>query len=149
MPERLERVQRFDRSRDDLFPFFADALNLERITPPWLKFRVLTPGPLEMRVGALIDYRLSLYGVPIRWRTEIQVWEPPSRFVDSQLRGPYRLWVHEHRFEIDGEGCVMFDRVDYESPLGWLVHRPFVTPQVEQIFDYRFRALRKLFGPKR
>lgn len=148
MPKLLQRRQRFCQSREELFPFFADAYNLERITPPWLKFRVLTAAPIEMHVGTLIDYRLSLYGIPVRWRTEIRGWDPPHRFVDAQLRGPYRLWVHEHRFEDDGDGCLMIDRVEYISPVGWLVHRPLVTPQVERIFDYRCDALRKIFGPE-
>ena len=91
------------RGLDELFPFFAEARNLETLTPSWLSFKVLTPGPVEMRPGTLIDYRLAWHGLPLRWRTIIDVWEPPHRFVDRMLKGPYRLWVHEHTFTaVDG-----------------------------------------------
>ena len=111
----------------EVFPFFADARNLERLTPPWLRFAVLTSGPIEMRPGATIDYRLRLRGVPIRWRSEITAWEPPLRFVDEQRRGPYRLWVHEHRFE-ERDGCtVASDHVRYAVWGGRVVDRPAGT----------------------
>jgi ligand-binding SRPBCC domain-containing protein len=130
----------------ELFPFFADAANLERITPPWLGFHILTPPPIEMRPGALIDYRLRVRGIPLRWRTRIAVWEPPGRFVDEQVRGPYRRWVHEHTFvERDG-GALCRDSVRYAVPGGELVHRWLVRPDVERIFAWRQQALARLFG---
>ena len=100
----LERAQRLPGSPDEVFAFFADAHNLEAITPPWLGFRIVTPGPIEMRPGALIEYRLRLHRVPVRWLTRIETWEPGRRFVDVQVRGPYRLWHHTHEFEPDGAG---------------------------------------------
>lgn len=146
----LEREQIIARPRDELFPFFADARNLEAITPRFLQFQVITPGPIEMRAGALIDYRIRLRGVPIRWRTEISVWEPPFRFVDRQLRGPYRKWVHEHRFEEVAGGTRCLDRVEYAVPGGPLiedvVHTLFVRRDVERIFDYRRETLDRLLG---
>ena len=137
------------RPRAEVFPFFAEAGNLEAITPPWLRFRVLTPGPLEMRRGALIDYRLRLRGVPIRWRTEITAWEPPDRFVDEQVRGPYRLWVHEHTFEPETrggiEGTRVRDHVRYAVPGGALVDALFVRREVAAIFAFRQRVLAERF----
>ena len=144
----LEREQIIARPRDELFPFFAEARNLEAITPAFLRFQVLTPGPIEMRAGALIDYRIRLRGVPIRWRTEISVWEPPFRFVDRQLSGPYRKWVHEHRFEEVPGGTRCLDRVEYAVPGGPLledvVHALFVRRDVARIFDFRRDALERL-----
>jgi ligand-binding SRPBCC domain-containing protein len=133
------------RRREEVFPFFADARNLERITPPWLRFRILTPGPIEMREGALIDYRLRIRGVPVRWRTRIAAWEPPYRFVDEQVRGPYRRWVHEHTFEATDGGTLCRDRVRYAVPGGALVARALVRPDVERIFAYRRDVLTALF----
>lgn len=135
------------RPRAEVFPFFADAANLQAITPPWLDFRILTPGPIAMRPGALIDYRLKLRGFPIRWRTQITVWEPPFRFVDRQLKGPYRQWVHEHSFEEKDGGTLCRDRVDYAVPGGALVNRIFVQRDVETIFAYRREQLERLFPP--
>ncbi len=135
------------RPRAEVFPFFADAANLQAITPPWLDFRILTPGPIAMRPGALIDYRLKLRGFPIRWRTKITVWEPPFRFVDRQLKGPYRQWVHEHSFEEKDGGTLCRDRVDYAVPGGALVNRIFVQRDVETIFAYRRGQLERLFPP--
>jgi ligand-binding SRPBCC domain-containing protein len=131
---------------DDVFPFFAEARNLERITPKWLRFEVLTPDPIEMGAGALIEYRLRWRGVPLRWRTEIEAWEPPHRFVDRQLRGPYLLWRHEHRFVEQGEQTLASDRVDYAAPGGRLAHRLIVDRDVQRIFAYRRLALETIFG---
>ena len=131
---------------EELFPFFADAANLNVITPPWLHFDILTAGPLEMRAGTLIDYRLRVRGIPLRWRTRINDWEPPYRFVDEQIRGPYRRWIHEHRFEPRDGGTHVGDRVQYSVPLDWAAHALFVRPDVERIFQFRSQALQKLFS---
>ena len=140
----LTRVQRLPGSPEDVFPFFADARNLEAITPALLRFEVVTPDPIEMRVGTLIQYRLRLRGLPIRWLTSIQAWEPPYRFVDVQVSGPYALWHHTHSFARDGDTTVMTDVVRYAiglGPLGDLAHRLFVRRDVAAIFDFRYEAL--------
>jgi ligand-binding SRPBCC domain-containing protein len=134
--------------RSRVFPFFADARNLETLTPPWLNFEVLSPGPLEMKVGLKIDYRLRIHGIPIRWQSEISAWEPPFRFVDEQRRGPYSLWHHEHRFEERDGGTLCIDLVQYRAPGGPfrpLIERFFVRPDVEKIFAYRTRKMLELF----
>ena len=129
---------------DPVFDFFARAENLELLTPPWLSFQILNPD-LEMREGALIDYKLRIHGIPLRWRSQITVWEPPHRFVDVQIRGPYRLWEHEHRFtEIEG-GTLVEDRVKYAVLGGSWIERLFVAPDLTRIFDYRQARLRELF----
>jgi ligand-binding SRPBCC domain-containing protein len=144
VPYVLERSQRLDRPVDEVFAFYAEARNLEAITPPWLGFRVLTPGAIAMRPGALIEYRLRLHGVPLRWRTRIEVWEPPRRFVDVQVRGPYALWEHTHDFApVDG-GVEIRDRVRYALPLGVLgrlAHTLFVRRDLERIFAFRAAAV--------
>jgi ligand-binding SRPBCC domain-containing protein len=132
-----------------VFDFFAEAHNLERITPPWLSFTVLTPDPIEMRVGALIDYRLRVHGIPLRWTSRIEDWEPGRSFVDRQLRGPYGLWHHRHTFAEEGQGTVVGDEVDYAMPfgaLGDLAHPLFVRRDLERIFTYRHEAVPRLLG---
>ena len=131
----------------EVFAFFSDARNLERLTPPWVGFRILTPTPIEMRAGALIDYRIRVRGVPLRWRTAITVWEPPFRFVDLQLRGPYVWWHHEHRFEAEAGGTRVMDTVEYKAPLAWLSHPLLVSRDVSRIFAYRSELLPRLIGP--
>jgi len=131
---------------DVLFPFYAAASNLERITPPSLRFEMLTPGPIEMAEGVRIEYRLRLRGVPMRWRSVIRVWDPPHRFVDEQERGPYRLWWHEHTFAAEGGGTRVNDRVRYRVPGGRLIERAFVRPELRRIFTYRQRALTSIFA---
>jgi ligand-binding SRPBCC domain-containing protein len=134
---------------EELFPFFADAANLDALTPPWLHFKILTPLPIAMRAGALIDYKLRVRGVPVRWRTHISAWQPPHRFVDEQIRGPYRQWIHEHTFELRDGGTLARDVVRYAVPLDFLAHRWLVRPDVEKIFAYRAQELRKRFSPQR
>jgi ligand-binding SRPBCC domain-containing protein len=137
---------RVPRQRAEVFAFFADAGNLQELTPPWLRFEILTPRPIEMGPGTLIDYRLHLRFIPVRWRTRITVWEPPHRFLDEQLRGPYRLWLHEHTFEEDGDGTLCGDFVRYAVPFGALANRLVVARDVRKIFAYRERRLREIFG---
>ncbi len=132
--------------RETVFPFFADARNLEVITPPWLNFKIVTPGEIPMRVGALIDYQIRIHGFPVRWRTRIADWNPPVSFVDEQLRGPYRLWHHTHTFAEKDSGTLCLDRVEYAVPGGALVNKFFVRADVEKIFAYRAVALKKHFG---
>ncbi len=134
------------RPRDEVFAFFADAHNLQTLTPPWLKFDVLTPAPIAMRPGALIDYRIRVHGLPIRWRTEITAWNPPHHFVDVQLRGPYTLWHHTHTFEEQDGGTLCLDDVRYRPRGGALVNWLFVRRDVERIFTFRQEQLRKTFG---
>jgi ligand-binding SRPBCC domain-containing protein len=145
----LEREVSLPVPREQVFPFFADARNLERLTPPALRFQILTPGTIEMRAGAIIDYRLRLSGLPFRWRTVIETWEPPVRFVDVQQKGPYSVWRHTHTFEATPEGTRMRDRVEYAlpfGPLGALAHRLFVARQLEQVFTFRARVVKELFS---
>jgi ligand-binding SRPBCC domain-containing protein len=138
--------------RERVFAFFSDAHNLEEITPAFLRFHVVTPAPIAMRPGTIIDYKLRLHGVPIRWRSEITVFDPPCRFVDEQRRGPYRVWHHEHLFEespgIDRgpPGTNVIDRVTYAHFGGDLVHRYLVRPSLERIFAFRKEKIRELLG---
>ncbi len=131
---------------NELFGFFAEARNLEKLTPPWLRFKVLTKGPITMNAGTLIDYRIHWRGIPLRWRTEIEAWEPPHRFVDRQIRGPYRLWRHEHLFIDRGNGTSIIDRVEYAPFGGALAQRLVVARDVKRIFAYRHEVLHRTFG---
>lgn len=136
------------RPRAEVFPFFADAHNLQTLTPPWLKFEVLTPAPITLRPGVLIDYRITVHGFPIRWRTEIIEWDPPNQFVDVQLTGPYTLWHHTHIFRERDRGTTCCDRVRYRPRGGALIQWLFVRRDVERIFQYRQQRLREIFCPK-
>lgn len=145
----LERTQVIPLSIDKVFAFFADATNLEAITPDWLHFEILTSGALAMKPGTLIEYKLRWRRLPVRWLTAITTWSPPSRFVDVQLRGPYRLWEHEHTFEGISDGTLMRDVVRYALPggfLGRLAHFCFVRGDLERIFDFRARKVAELLG---
>jgi ligand-binding SRPBCC domain-containing protein len=137
---------RLPRPPEEIFPFFADAGNLDAITPPWLHFRIVTPRPIEMREGALIDYKLRVHGLPLSWRTLIREWNPPHHFVDEQLRGPYRQWIHRHTFEPQNGGTLARDIVHYAVPFDFVAHALFVRRDIEKIFAYRQKALRELFG---
>jgi ligand-binding SRPBCC domain-containing protein len=146
----LEREQRLPGPPADVFPFFADARNLEAITPPLLRFEVVTPEPIEMGVGTFLQYRLRLHGVPATWHTTIQAWDPPHRFVDVQVRGPYALWHHTHTFEATADGdTLMRDVVRYAigfGALGEIAHRALVRRDVEAIFDFRAREVPRLIA---
>ena len=137
----LRREQALEVPVEAAFAFFADARNLEAITPPLLRFELVTPPPIEMGVGTFLQYRLRVRGVPVRWDTLIQAWEPPRRFIDVQVRGPYRLWHHTHEVEpLDGDRSLMRDTVRYAigfGPLGKLAHRLVVRRDLQAIFDYR------------
>lgn len=143
---KLHQELRLPRQRDEVFPFFANARNLETITPPRLSFRILTPAPVAMRTGTLIDYELRLRGLPLRWQSEITVWDPPHRFVDEQRRGPYRRWIHEHLFEEYNGGTLCIDHVHYAILGGRLVERLFVRRNLERIFAFRRVKLLELFA---
>jgi len=140
------------RPRDEVFAFFSDARNLQRITPDFLRFQLLTSGPITMRPGTLIDYRLTLRGVPLRWRTKITTWEPPVRFADIQLRGPYAEWCHTHTFEEEDGGTLVRDTVGYRlwgpSLVTGLVNRILVAPDTKRIFEFRHKALAEAFDAK-
>jgi ligand-binding SRPBCC domain-containing protein len=131
-----------------LFPFFADAGNLDAITPSWLNFRIVTPPPIAMRAGTLIDYKLRVRGLPLRWRTLIKEWQPPHRFVDEQVRGPYRQWIHTHTFEPRDGGTLARDVVQYSVPCDFIAYPLFVRRDIGKIFDFRQEALRARFGEK-
>ena len=130
----------------EVFEFFADAHNLEALTPPMLRFEVLTPAPIRMEAGTLIDYKLRLRGIPMRWQSEITAWDPPHRFVDEQRRGPYSMWAHEHIFEEKDCGTLARDIVNYAVPGGALVNRLFVARDVRRIFEYRTERLLEALG---
>lgn len=145
----LHRSQRVPVPPSRAFDFYADARNLEPMTPPWLHFRLLTSSSSQMGAGTLLDYRLRLHGIPIRWRTRIETWDRPHRFTDVQLRGPYALWHHTHEFRPYGDdGCEMHDVVRYAipfGPLGELARRLFVRRDLDRIFDFRREAFAAQF----
>jgi ligand-binding SRPBCC domain-containing protein len=157
----LERTQLLPGTPEEVFPFFADARNLEAITPPLLRFSVVTPEPIEMGVGTFIQYRLGFHHVPVTWHTSIQAWDPPHRFVDVQVRGPFALWHHTHRFTpapSDPRATLMTDTVRYAVGFGFageIAHRVLVRRDLESIFDFRRQELPRLLpgtgrtGPSR
>lgn len=134
---------------EQVFEFFSDAANLQVITPEWFNFRITTPQPIEMREGAIIEYKMKIRHVPIRWRTRIEIWEPPHRFADNQLKGPYKRWFHTHTFESKDGGTLCGDHIEYivpGGPLAPIVHKLFVKRDVDMIFDYRQKKLMEEFG---
>ncbi len=136
----LDRTQFIPRPRGEVFAFFARPENLQALTPDFLHFRFLTPSPIPMHVGALIEYQLRLWGVPVTWSTRIAAFDPEDQFADEQIRGPYRTWRHSHEFHAVACGTQMIDRVEYEmplGPLGRLAHWLFVRRWLTRIFDYR------------
>jgi len=147
---RLEREQRLEHPVDEVFQFFSRASNLERITPAWLSFEMLTPEPILMHIGTLIEYRLRVHRVPLRWVSRIEAWDPGRSFVDRQLRGPYGLWHHRHIFEpVEANATIVRDDVEYAlplGPLGELAHPLFVRRDVERIFEYRRQAVDRLLA---
>lgn len=147
MPHRIATDMTLARPLEAVFDFFADARNLESITPPELRFEFRTLGPIEMRAGARIEYRIRLYGVPFRWRTRIDCWEPGIRFVDRQESGPFRLWIHEHRFEsVSATSTRIRDAVQYALPLEPIgrLALPLVRAKLARIFAYREARVRTL-----
>lgn len=146
---RLERSQLIYQAIEQVFAFFADAGNLELITPPFLHFRMLTPPPMQMKPGTLIDYQLRLFHVPFHWKTRIETFEPRQYFTDVQIAGPYRRWHHRHEFSVVPEGTLVRDIVEYElplGPLGALAHLLFVRRTLQRIFDYRRQQVVELLG---
>jgi ligand-binding SRPBCC domain-containing protein len=129
------------RPIEEVFAFFADAHNLEVLTPPWLHFRTVTPDPVVLAVGTRFEHRLRVKGVPVRWESEIIRWDPPRRFVDEQRRGPYRLWIHEHCFASRDDGTEVSDHVEYAVPGGAAINHLLVAPDLRKVFDYRCQAL--------
>jgi ligand-binding SRPBCC domain-containing protein len=144
--EVLRRETIVPRGLEETFAFFSDARNLERLTPPWVGFEILTPTPINMGAGTLIDYRIRVHGIPLKWKTEIVVWEPPHCFVDVQVRGPYRWWHHTHRFEACAGGTRVMDEVEYRAPFSWISHGLMVNRDVAKIFAYRESALAQELG---
>lgn len=145
----LRREQLVRAGLPEVFEFFSQARNLEVLTPDWLRFEVLMPEPVRMCEGTVIDYRLRLHGLPLRWRSRIERWEPRRTFVDRQVHGPYRIWHHRHEFEVAGSGTIVRDIVHYAmpwGPLGQLAHVLLVRRDLARIFDYRTEAVKRVLG---
>jgi len=148
MLHRFQTSMRLPRPRREVLAFFADAANLQRMTPPEVGFEMLTPQPIQLTAGAHVEYKLRLLGVPVRWQTRIARWDPPHEFVDEQLQGPYKLWVHTHRFQEKDGMTTMADEVQYRLPFWPLgeVADPLVRAQLQRIFRYRQEVIHKYFG---
>ena len=144
---RLRTSVKLSLPPDQVFAFFADAGNLQKLTPSRLHFEIVTPMPISMQVGTIIDYRIRYWGMPLRWRSRISGWDPPFAFEDTQERGPYTRWVHTHRFRPDGDGTLAEDEVDYivpGGPLGPLMHAGWIRRDLEQSFQFRGRRMRSV-----
>lgn len=144
---RLKTQLWLPHARDKIFDFFADPRNLDRLTPAWLKFRIAKPDTTKIVRGAILDYRLRIHGLPIHWQSEISAWEPPNRFIDRQIKGPYSLWIHLHYFEDSDGGTIVGDDVEYAVPGGTIVQKLLVAPDLDRVFEYRHYVLDKLFNP--
>jgi len=145
----LTFAQQVPRGLQEVFAFFSRAENLEAITPSWLHFKTLAVAPEPIRLGTRISYSLRLHGIPLHWTSEIVEWDPPHRFVDLQLHGPYKLWRHEHRFEARGDGTRIVDTVNLSLPfgvLGQLAYKIKVRSDVHEIFAFREKKIQALFG---
>lgn len=148
-PYTLRREQVVRRKLEEVFEFFSCANNLESLTPEWLKFKVISVDPQPLRKGSQICYRLRVHGLPVRWTSEIVEWEPPHKFVDLQVRGPYKLWRHTHSFQAEQERTRITDEVLYALPLaalGRVAHRLLVRSDLEKVFEFREKKIRELFG---
>ncbi|MBL7883349.1 MAG: SRPBCC family protein [Bacteroidia bacterium] len=145
----LKRETIINKPIQEVFDFFSKAENLNKITPPNMNFKILTPLPIQMKKGTLIDYRIKVNSIPFKWKTEITDWNPPFRFIDTQLKGPYNTWIHEHIFEERDEKTIMMDIVQFKSP-GWflepIIHLLFIEKKVKAIFDYREEQLLRIFN---
>ena len=142
---RLQQEQWIQSPIAEVFEFFSNAANLQILTPDWLSFEIVTPMPVELNVGALIDYRLKVRGLPLNWQSEITEWNPPYHFVDEQKRGPYRQWHHTHEFREQDGGTLVVDTIEYAVPGGHVIHTLFVKRDVERIFKYRQEKLEEIF----
>jgi len=146
---RLHREQIIGRPREEVFSFFEKPENLARITPPSMGFKIITPSPIHMAPGALIDYTIRIFGIRRRWTTRITEYNPPYAFVDEQMRGPYSFWRHTHHFEEIPDGTRVVDTVEYVVPFGIfgrLIHALFVKWQLDRIFNYRAQRIKSIFG---
>ena len=132
--------------RVEVFDFLSKAEKLNLQTPPWVHFSILTPLPIEMRQGAVIRYRIRVRGIPVRWDSEITEWEPPLRFTDTQIRGPYSYWIHRHEFDETPEGTLATDDITYRVPGGALINRLYVAGELRKIFAHRKARLLQIYG---
>lgn len=144
----LTKTTVINKPLSEVFEFFSNAENLNKITPPDMQFKILTPLPIIIKKGTLIDYKIKVNGIPFNWQTEISEWEPNKRFIDKQLKGPYRVWIHEHTFEEKDGKTIMNDHVQFLSP-GWflepIINKLFIEKKVKGIFAYREKILTNLF----